>query len=200
MNIVRADGDKMNQQIPNGNLLSRKYGFETKYLISTAWSCQEKCQARLKSTGSSPHPNNSTTIALRAYPSSNSCHHHYPIPSCPSAFQLNWPHPLLTCRGSRVSLSTSPPDHRVSPSPAGRQPHLSKVLNFKPNHQTSHHPSRPPARPPLLANRTASDSFPLSHLTYLPANYAQKLKPAPQPTTLEYIKPDRRFYPIETTP
>ncbi|KAA1081393.1 hypothetical protein PGT21_035143 [Puccinia graminis f. sp. tritici] len=63
MNIVRADGDKMNQQIPNGNLLSRKYGFETKYLISTAWSCQEKCQARLKSTGSSPHPNNSTTIA-----------------------------------------------------------------------------------------------------------------------------------------
>ncbi|OAV90684.1 hypothetical protein PTTG_28234 [Puccinia triticina 1-1 BBBD Race 1] len=62
MNIVRADGDKMNEKIPNGNLLSQKYGFETKYLISTAWSCQEKCQAHLKSTTSGPsHPTNSTT-------------------------------------------------------------------------------------------------------------------------------------------
>jgi hypothetical protein len=68
MNIVRADGDKMNQQIPNGNLLARKYGFETKYLISTAWSCQEKCQARLKSTPGSAHPNNSTTIAYDIHP------------------------------------------------------------------------------------------------------------------------------------
>lgn len=61
MQIVRADGDKMNEKIPNAKLLSEKYGFDTKYLISTAWSCQEKCQARLKAADS-PHPTNTTSM------------------------------------------------------------------------------------------------------------------------------------------
>jgi len=62
MQIVRADGDKMNAEIPNAKLLSQKYGFDTKYLISTAWSCQEKSQARLKAADS-PHPTNTTSLA-----------------------------------------------------------------------------------------------------------------------------------------
>ncbi|POW11438.1 hypothetical protein PSHT_08365 [Puccinia striiformis] len=68
-----AEGDKMKEKIPNGNLLFSKYGFETKYLISTAWSCQEKCQAHLQSSNSSQpagagahaHAANSATITPR---------------------------------------------------------------------------------------------------------------------------------------
>lgn len=42
MKIVRSDGDKLKREIPNAKLLSTKYGFDTKYLIETAWGCQQK--------------------------------------------------------------------------------------------------------------------------------------------------------------
>lgn len=42
MNIVAADGDDLVQAIPNGHLLSTKYGYPTSYLAPTAWGCQQK--------------------------------------------------------------------------------------------------------------------------------------------------------------
>ncbi|MBW0492687.1 hypothetical protein O181_032402 [Austropuccinia psidii MF-1] len=42
MNIVRAQADKMIEKIPHANLLSSKYGFNTSFLATTAWSCQQK--------------------------------------------------------------------------------------------------------------------------------------------------------------
>ncbi|KAI9604734.1 hypothetical protein H4Q26_002703 [Puccinia striiformis f. sp. tritici PST-130] len=87
MNIVRAEGDKMKEKIPNGNLLFSKYGFETKYLISTAWSCQEKCQAHLQSSNSSQpagagahaHAANSATITETANRINSDCAFSLPV-------------------------------------------------------------------------------------------------------------------------
>jgi hypothetical protein len=118
-----------------------------------------------------------------------------PYPQLPSAFTSTAPSSAhlpglksqsidLTVRPSRISLT----------SPSRPSAHLSKLSISNPIIKPVIIPQDPVA-PPFLANRTASDSFPLSHLTYLPANYAQKLKPAPHPTTLEYIKPDRRYSP-----
>ncbi|OAV90730.1 hypothetical protein PTTG_28220 [Puccinia triticina 1-1 BBBD Race 1] len=65
MNIVRADGDKMNEKIPNGNLLSQKYGFE-------------------QSTTNGPsHPTNSTsTIAETSNRINSDCA--FTLPVCDS--------------------------------------------------------------------------------------------------------------------
>ncbi|KAA1081392.1 hypothetical protein PGT21_035124 [Puccinia graminis f. sp. tritici] len=145
-----------------------------------------------------PHPSDQPIAPTHNNSASGPIHHQQlppslPYPQLPSAFNSTAPSSAhlpglksqsidLTARPSRISLTSRP------------SAHLSKVSISNPIIRPVIIPQDPSA-PPLLANRTASDSFPLSHLTYLPANYAQKLKPAPQPTTLEYIKPDRRFSP-----
>ncbi|PLW06408.1 hypothetical protein PCANC_27275, partial [Puccinia coronata f. sp. avenae] len=78
MQIVRADGDKMNPHIPNATFLSSKYGFDTKYLISVAWSCQEKYQ-----TVSKPddhfHPTNKTAVVETTNRLNGDCAFNIPV-------------------------------------------------------------------------------------------------------------------------
>ncbi|KAH9813369.1 hypothetical protein DFH28DRAFT_1060624 [Melampsora americana] len=42
MNIVQADGDRLVQKVSNAHLIESKYGYKTRYLVTEAWSCQQK--------------------------------------------------------------------------------------------------------------------------------------------------------------
>ncbi|EGG04399.1 uncharacterized protein MELLADRAFT_64810 [Melampsora larici-populina 98AG31] len=42
MNIVQADGDHLVEKVTNSHLLESKYGYKTRYLVTEAWSCQQK--------------------------------------------------------------------------------------------------------------------------------------------------------------
>ncbi|OAV90729.1 hypothetical protein PTTG_00045 [Puccinia triticina 1-1 BBBD Race 1] len=118
-----------------------------------------------------------------------------PYPQLPSSFSS--PAPPATHTGSKsrsVDLSAQSAHFSLASASRPSAHLLSKASISNPIIKPASIPQDPIA-PPFLANRTASDTLPLSHLTYLPVNYAQKFKSAPKLTALEFIKSDRRHSP-----
>lgn len=91
MNIVRADGDKMNENIPNGNLVAAKYGFTTEYLISLARECQEKFQLhKSESINSSSHTSSFNKSTLADTANHTGCDCPFNLPVCDTRIPEIW--------------------------------------------------------------------------------------------------------------
>ncbi|KAH9467460.1 hypothetical protein Pst134EA_011104 [Puccinia striiformis f. sp. tritici] len=113
-----------------------------------------------------------------------------PYPQLPASFSSPGPSSITAGPKKTRSIDLTAKLSYLSLTGASRpSPHLlplPKASISNPIIKPVSAPQEPPA-PPLLANRTNSDSFPLSHLTYLPANYAQKFKASHKPVTLEIV-------------
>ncbi|KNZ53567.1 uncharacterized protein VP01_31g3 [Puccinia sorghi] len=136
------------------------------------------------------------TRGLRHHASDQSIPHSLPLDHCPSRDKIKASITSTTSTGLSLPVLLPYPQLPSSfSSPASSRLSAPAPYNLVPKLFLSN-PQDPPTASPNPSLRTVSDTPPLAHLTYLPANYAQKFKAHnSKPTHFEVATLERRFSP-----